>query len=173
MLFVLLQRTRTCARQILLLDADGGRGAGGAVGGRSPVPQWRRISSHQHCWSVGSTGPTGSRVGDQRPVVVALALRARTGGKALPGPSGQPLGDLIGAHQPGRGRDASVTADGQHVAEPAGLQLGAKDRIGAISLVPGPTCRTPAFKARLSIPAASAGLVANSMSSGTPATAQR
>jgi len=39
----------------------------------------------------------GLRQGDERPVVVAVAFRARPGGDLLPGVRGQADGDLVGA----------------------------------------------------------------------------
>jgi hypothetical protein len=76
-------------------------------------------------------------VGDQRPVVVALAFRAGSGGKSLPGPFRQTSGENISPDRSGSGRDLAITADPQHVADPAGFQLGAQGRVGAIDLVPG------------------------------------
>ena len=73
--------------------------------------------------------------GDQCPVVVALSLRARPSAEPLPGMFRQARGDLVGAQQPGPGRDAAVAADAQHVPDPVGLQFGAQHRVGAVYLV--------------------------------------
>jgi hypothetical protein len=51
----------------------------------------------------------------------------------------------------------------------AGFQVHALSRVGVVALVTGhPTGGEPAFRARMTIPAASAGLVTNSISAGTP-----
>lgn len=84
---------------------------------------------------VGVTGGVG--VGDQRSVVEAVSLRSRSGREPLRGPVGQASGDVIGAEQPGRGRDPTVTADGQHIPDSAGFELGAQHWVGPVDLVPG------------------------------------
>jgi hypothetical protein len=53
------------------------------------------------------------------------------------------------------------------------FQLGAQCGIGAVDLVTTHRAGIPAFNARVIIPAARAGLVRNSMSSGTPAAVHR
>jgi hypothetical protein len=55
---------------------------------------------------IGRVGPAGGvEVSDPGPVVVALSLGSRACGESLPGPAGQIDGALVGAQQPGRGRD--------------------------------------------------------------------
>jgi hypothetical protein len=44
---------------------------------------------------------------------------------------------LIGPEPAGRGGDFAVAADGQHIPDTAGLQLGAQTGIGAVDLVTG------------------------------------
>jgi hypothetical protein len=59
-------------------------------------------------------GPSRSGQLEPGPVVVPLALRARSGREPQPGPPWQGGGEDVGAERPGGRRQAPVAGDGQH-----------------------------------------------------------
>jgi len=75
--------------------------------------------------------------GQPGPVVVAVPLGARTGRVALPGPAGQAGGEFPGLAGARGGGDRVAGGHRQHITNPAGLQVSAQARVGAVHLIAG------------------------------------
>lgn len=93
----------------------------------------------------------------------------------LPSEGWEPPDQVGHGKRAGGGAYPVVRRDREHVADAAGVQVRAQPRVGPVDLVPGDPQRAGirASNARASIALASAGLVANPTSSGTPAAASR
>ena len=72
---------------------------------------------------------------DQGPVIPAGAFGARPGREPLPGPGGQPPGQLARRERPGRRQDRVALPDGQDVAQAAAGQPSAQLRVLAVNLM--------------------------------------
>lgn len=106
---------------------------------------------------------------DQRPVVPAVTFRAGAFADAVPGPRRQPSGEASGGMFACEGGHLMIASHRQHVADRSFLQHAAQLRVGAVDLdTSHPRRRDTRASARVIISVASAGLVANLTSWGTP-----